>query len=255
MIPRRPTGTAAFCYGLTAADNLSYPCNQRGIVSVQCTQSTTMVDDNGIPIPIHPAGICNPTRLCCNNCCTIRCRNIQTAVGFCSTGNRAGTSDKAAADSGTPGNRPTQRAVSGIIYLRAAAAALALLLLLRNLIQNGFIRLFICCNHLFIFREIVLIGCNQGFLFVYNFLLLGKLFFCNLTTSSCSALFFSISVFFFSMVFCVFSNSSRISFIVAHDIVYILHTKEQIRKALCIKKDFQIAAGALLLQETHTAAQ
>lgn len=53
MIPCRPTGTAAFCYGLTAADNLSYSCNQRGIVSVQCTQSTTMVDDNGIPIPIH----------------------------------------------------------------------------------------------------------------------------------------------------------------------------------------------------------
>ena len=104
MIPCRPTGTAAFCYGLTAADNLSYSCNQRGIVSVQCTQSTTMVDDNGIPIPIHPAGICNLTRLCRNNRCTIRCRNIQTAVGFCSTGNRAGTSDKAAADSGTPGN-------------------------------------------------------------------------------------------------------------------------------------------------------
>lgn len=123
MIPCRPTGTAAFCYGLTAADNLSYSCNQRGIVSVQCTQSTTMVDDNGVPIPIHPAGICNFTRLCRNNRCTIRCRNIQTAVGFCSTGNRAGTSDKAAADSSTPWNRPTQRAVSGIIYLRAATAA------------------------------------------------------------------------------------------------------------------------------------
>ena len=138
MVPSRPTGAAAFCYGLTAADNLSYSCNQRGIMSVQCTQSTTMVDDNGIPIPIHPAGICNLTRLCRNNRCTIRCRNIQTAVGFCSTGNRAGTSDKAAADSGTPGNRPTQRAVSGIIYLRTATAALALLLLLRNLFQNAF---------------------------------------------------------------------------------------------------------------------
>ena len=117
MVPSRPTGAAAFCYGLTAADNLSYSCNQRGIMSVQCTQSTTMVDDNGVPIPIHPAGICNFTRLCRNNRCTIRCRNIQTAVGFCSTGNRAGTSDKAAADSSTPWNRPTQRAVSGIYTL------------------------------------------------------------------------------------------------------------------------------------------
>ena len=211
MIPCRPTSTAAFCYGLTAADNLSYSCNQRGIVSVQCTQSTTMVDDNGIPIPIHPAGICNLTRLCRNNRCTIRCRNIQTAVGFCSTGNRAGTSDKAAADSGTPGNRPTQRAVSGIIYLRAAAAALALLLLLRNLVQNGFIRLFICCNHLFIFREIVLIGCNQGFLFVYNFLLLGKLFFLQLNNL------FLLSLILFNLFFLFlnrslgFFSSSRIS--------------------------------------------
>ena len=214
-----------------------------------------MVDNNCITIPVHPAGICNLTRLCRNNCCTIRCRNIQTTVGFCSTGNRAGTSDKAAADIGTPGNRPTQRTVAGIVNLRAAAATLALLLLLRNLIQNGFIRLFICCNHLFIFREIVLIGCNQGFLFVYNFLLLGKLFFLQLNNL------FLLSFVLFNFCFLFFNRSLGFFqflqnfLIVAHDIVYILHTKEQIRKALCIKKDFQIAAGALLLQETHTATQ
>ena len=91
MIACRPTGTAAFRNSLTFAYLRTFFHYQRGVMTIQRCDTTAVVDDDRITVTIHPAGICNSTRFCCNNGRAIRCRNIQTIVEFFFTGNGACT--------------------------------------------------------------------------------------------------------------------------------------------------------------------